>query len=97
MLNIIFKVFIKEIENYEIRKEVIRKMTTFDKFLKFVYTLTKEVQRTNLKIQKLFDEKLKFKELLFLRNLTQRNMFKSQIDTLITFFNFKISVNQDFK
>lgn len=50
MLNIILKVFIKEIKNHEIRKKIIKNIITTDRSFKSVYILAKETRRINLKI-----------------------------------------------
>ncbi len=77
MLNIILWAFIKRILNHIIQRKVMRDMTATDKSLKFIYNLVKKVKWMNLKIQKLFDEKVKLKKLIFYKKLTQKNMFKA--------------------
>lgn len=59
MLNTILKIFIEGIFDLEIRKEVTREMIIVNRFFKMIYQLTKEIRRINIKIQKLYDEKLR--------------------------------------
>ncbi len=88
MLNIILRAFIKKISNHIIQRKVIRNMTATDKSLKFIYNLAEKARWMNLEIQKLFDEKVKLKELIFYKKLTQKNMFKAQINVLLTSYHF---------
>ncbi len=88
MLNIILWVFIKRILNHIVQREVIKDMIVTDKSLKFIYNLAEKVRWINLKIQKLFDEKVKLKKLIFYKKLTQKNMFKAQINVLLTSYYF---------
>ncbi len=99
MLDIILRAFIKRILNYIVQREVIRNMIATDKSLKFIYNLAKKVRWMNLKIQKLFDKKVKLKKLIFYKKLTQKNMFKAQINVLLTsyhFFKKNSSINWSF-
>ena len=75
MLNTVLKIFIKNIIDQKIRKEIIRNMTSVVKSLKLIYQLTEKVRKINLKIQKLFEKKIKQDELLFYKNLIKRNLF----------------------
>ena len=50
-------------------------MTSAVKFLKLIYQLTEKARRINLKIQKLFEKKIKQDELFFYKNLIKRNLF----------------------
>ena len=59
MLNTILRVFIKDITDQKIQKKIIKDMTSVVKFFKLIYQLTKKVRRINLKIQKLFEVKIK--------------------------------------
>ena len=69
MLNIILRVFIRDLFDSEIRKKTTRDMTSSDKSLKIIYQLIEKARRINLKIQKLFDEKFKQDELIFYKQL----------------------------
>jgi hypothetical protein len=87
MLNTILRAFIKGISDHTVQKEATRGMTATDRSLKSVYNLAEEARRTNLEIQKLFEEEMKSKELIFYKDLAERNMPKSQIDALMTAFH----------
>ena len=50
MLNIIFKFFIRNIDDHEIRKKVIQNIIIINRFLRFVYNFIKEIKRINVKI-----------------------------------------------
>ena len=82
MLDIILRAFIKGISDHTIQKEATRGMASSDRSLRMIYTLAEEARRTNLEIQKLFDEEVKSKELLFYKELAQKNMTKTQIEAL---------------
>ena len=43
MLDIIFKFFIRNINDYEIRKEVIRDMIIINRFFRFIYNLVEKI------------------------------------------------------
>ena len=76
MLNIILRFFIRDIDDYEIRKEVIRDMIITNRFLRFVYNFVEKTRRINVKIQKLANEKSKSNELLFYKFLMKKNLSK---------------------
>ncbi len=86
MLDTILRAFIKEIKDHTVRKEAIREMTAADRSLKSVYNLTEEIRRINLKIQKIYEEKIKSKQFTFYKDLAKRNMSRNQIDALITVY-----------
>ncbi len=88
MLNIILRAFIKKISNHIIQRKVIKSMTATDKSLKSIYNLVEKVRWMNLKIQKLFNEKVKLKKLIFYKKLIQKNMFKVQINVLLISYHF---------
>ncbi len=88
MLNIILRAFIKRISNHIVQRKITRSMTATDKLLKFIYNLAEKAKWMNLKIQKLFNEKVKSKELIFYKKLIQKNMFKAQINVLLTSYYF---------
>ena len=76
MLDFILRFFIRNIDDYKIRKEVTRDMTVIDRFLYFVYNLAEEAKRINMKIQKLANEKNKSNELLFYKSFMKKNLSK---------------------
>ena len=76
MLDIILRFFIRDIDNYEIRKKVIKSITVIDRSLFFVYNLIKETKRINVKIQKLAKKKNKSNELLFYKSFMKKNLSK---------------------
>ena len=84
MLNIILRAFIRDLLNFEIRKKIIKNMISSNRSLRTIYQLTKKTRRINIEIKKLFDEKLKYDELSFYKNLAQRNLFRHQIEILLT-------------
>ena len=83
MLDIILRFFIRNIDDYNIRKEVTRDMVIINRFLRFVYNLIEEAKRINIKIQKLAKKKSKLNELLFHKSLMGKNLPKQQM----IFFN----------
>ena len=83
MLNIILRAFIKNLLNFEIRKKIIKNMISSNRSLRTIYQLAKKTRRINIEIKKLFDEKFKYDELSFYKNLTQRNLFRHQIEILL--------------
>ena len=82
MLNIILRAFIKDLLNFEIRKKITKNMISSNRSLRTIYQLAKEIRRINIEIKKLFDEKFKYDELSFYKNLAQRNLFRHQIEIL---------------
>ena len=84
MLNIILRAFIKDLLNSEIRKKTTKDMISSNRSLRTIYQLAEKTRRINIEIKKLFDEKLKYDELSFYKNLTQRNLFRHQIKILLT-------------
>jgi len=69
-------------------------MIATNKLLKSIYNLVEKMRCTNQKIQKLFNEKIKSKELVFYKNLIERNMFKNQINMLMIAYYSMITSNQ---
>lgn len=69
-------------------------MIATNKSLKSIYNLVEKMRCTNQKIQKLFNEKIKSKELVFYKNLIERNMFKNQINMLMIAYHSMITSNQ---
>ena len=57
MLDIILKSFIRNIDDYEIRKKIIRDMIVINQFFRFVYNFIKKIKRINVKIQKFIKKK----------------------------------------
>jgi len=94
MLDTILRAFIKGISDHAVQREATRGMAATDRSLKSIYNLAEEARRTNLEIQKLFEEEVKSKELTFYKNLAERNMTKSQIDALMTAFHSAATPNQ---
>ena len=76
MLDIILKFFIRNIDDHEIRKKVIKNIIIIDRFFRFVYNLAKEARRINVKIQKLAKKKNKSNELLFYKSFIKKNLSK---------------------
>jgi hypothetical protein len=87
MLDIILRAFIHELFDSKIRKKVIKRMISANRSLKIIYQLAKKVRRTNLKIQKLYDEELRRDELKFYKNLTQNNLSKHQIEVMFASYH----------
>jgi hypothetical protein len=87
MLDTILRTFIRELFDSKIRKKVIRKMISANRSLKMIYQLAKKARRTNLKIQKLYDEELRRDELKFYKNLTQNNLSKHQIEVMFASYH----------
>lgn len=50
MLNIILKVFIRELNDNKFRKKITREIITFNKSLKLIYNLIKKTHRINIEI-----------------------------------------------
>lgn len=69
MLDTILRAFIKGLNDNEIRMEVTRGMASSDRSLRNIYQLAEEARRTNLELQKLFDEEVKTDELRFYKSL----------------------------
>ena len=76
MLDMILKFFIRNINNHEIRKEIIRDMIVINRFFRFVYNFVKKTKHINIKIQKLTKKKSKSNELLFYKSLMKKNLSK---------------------
>ena len=50
ILNIILRVFIKDLIDYDIRKEATREMVSTNRSLSIIYNLAEEARRINVKI-----------------------------------------------
>ena len=87
MLNIILRVFIKNLVNTKIRKKITRDMTFNDRNLKTIYNLIEKARHIKIEMQKLFEKELKQNELTFYKNLAQKNIFKYQIQALLTSYH----------
>lgn len=74
MFDIVLRAFIRELNDNKLRKEATRGITASDRSLKSIYNLTEETRRTNIKIQKLFDEKHKHDKLQYYKALAQKNL-----------------------
>ncbi len=84
MLDIILRAFIRDLIDSEIRREVTRDMTSSDRSLKTIYQLIEKARRTNIEIQKLYDEKVRQNELFFYRELAQQSLSQTKIETMLT-------------
>lgn len=82
MLDTILRAFLKGIRDHAVRREATRGMAAADRSLKSVYNLAEEARRTNLEIQKIYEEEVKSKQFTFYKDLAERNMSKNQIDAL---------------
>lgn len=58
-------------------------MISSNRSLRTIYQLIEKTRRINIKIIKFLNEKLKYDELLFYNNLTQRNLSRHQIKILL--------------
>ena len=72
MLDIIFKSFIRNINDHEIQKKIIYDMIIINRFFRFVYNFIEKVKRINVKIQKLIKKENKSNELLFYKSLIKK-------------------------
>lgn len=61
-LDIVLRVFNRDLNNLELRKKAIRVITYINRSLLNLYTLTKKTRKINLKVRKLLDEKTKIDE-----------------------------------
>lgn len=84
MFNIIFRTFLKSLNDHNIRKEVIRDITSIDRLFRIIYNFAEKARKINLKIQKLFDEKFRSNEFKFYKSLAEKKMFKYQIVSLFS-------------
>jgi len=84
ILDTILRASITEIFDQAVQREATRGKAAADRSLRSIYNLAEEARRTNPKIQKLFEEEVKSKELTFYKELAQKNMSKAQIDALLT-------------
>ena len=50
MFNIILRFFIRDIDDYEIRKKAIKDITVINRSFRFVYNLVEKTRRINVKI-----------------------------------------------
>lgn len=89
MLDFIIRVFIRGLLDDQMRLNLIKMLTFSERFLRGVYILTKKSRRTKKKFQKFKNEQIKQKKLNFLRDVMQRNMISTQIQTLKTFYHSK--------
>ena len=87
ILDIIMKIFVKSLSNNDVRKKIIRELINFDRSLKEVFNLTKNVDRVKKKLKKLQKKNRKIKELLFYRELIEKNMSKEKIASFMTFYH----------
>ncbi len=88
MLDIILRTFTRELFNSKIRRKAIREMISSDRSLKIIYQLTEETRRTNIEIQKLYDEEVRQNELSFYRELTQQSLSQIKIEAMLTQYHF---------
>jgi beta-glucosidase/6-phospho-beta-glucosidase/beta-galactosidase len=88
MLDIILRAFIRELFDSKIRREATREMISLDRSLKIIYQLTEETRRTNIEIQKLYDEEVRQDELSFYRELTQQSLSQIKIEAMLTQYHF---------
>ncbi len=84
MLDTILRAFIRDLIDPEIRREATRDMTSPNRSLKTIYQLTEKARRTNIEIQKLYDEEIRQNELSFYRELTQQSLPQAKIEAMLT-------------
>lgn len=87
MLDTILRAFVRGLSDNNIRKEATRGMAATDRSLKSIYNLAEEARRSNLEVQKLFEEEFKHDELEFYKSLAQKNLQKHQIEALLTSYH----------
>jgi len=81
------RAFLRGLNDTEIRREATRGMGSPNRSLRAVYTLAEEARRTNLEINKMFEEELELDELEFFRDLARKNLPKHQLDALLTSYH----------
>lgn len=69
ILNTILRFFIRELRDYKIRIKATREIIFFNRSLRLIYQIAKEVYRINEEIQKLHNKKFKSDKLIFYKNL----------------------------
>ena len=86
-LDIIMKIFVKSLSNNNVRKKIIRELIHFDRSLKRLFNLAENDDKVEKKLKKLQKKNRKNKELLFYRELIEKNMSKEKIASFITFYH----------
>lgn len=93
MLNIILRVFIRGLNDHEIRKKATRNIISSNRSLHMIYSLAEKSRRINVEIQKLFEKEFKTEKLQFYKSLTQKNLSKAQVTSLFSkYYAFKHSL-----
>jgi hypothetical protein len=65
-------------------REATREMISLDRSLKIIYQLIEKARRTNIEIQKLYDEEMRQNELFFYRKLIQQFLSQAKIKAMLT-------------
>lgn len=66
--------FVRDLRDFNVLRNILRKLMFFEKSLLDLYTITEKFRRTKLKYAKLQKKALKTQELKFYKKLIQRNM-----------------------
>lgn len=69
MLKSIMRIFLKDLINFDIRREAIKDFTSTNSSLRDIYNLTKQAHRIKNEVSKLTNEKYKTKEIKLFRSI----------------------------
>jgi hypothetical protein len=90
-LDVIMKTFVKELHDDEVRKETIRDLTSAERSLRELCTLTENADRSKKEFRKFMKEENKNRKLKIYKNMIQRTMFKKKIESMLTSYRAESS------
>ena len=91
ILNIIFKAFLREFNDADIRKKITKDMNSSNKFLKSLYLLAEKIKITKAELDKLRKKEEKTKEFQLYKNYANDLLNKSKLTALL--FEYTLSDN----
>lgn len=87
ILDTIIKAFIRGIMDEDIKILILKGLVSAERSLLTVFIVAEEAARAKIELKKLQNEKLRYRDLQFYKNVVQRNMPSQQIKTILAFYH----------
>ena len=91
ILDIIFRIFLRDLNDTDIRREITKDMKSFDKSLRSFYLLIEEIKIIKVELEKFKKEEKKIKEFQLYKNYANDLLDKSKLTALL--FEFTLSTD----
>ena len=93
ILNTIFRIFLKDLNDADIKKKTTKDMKSSDKSLRSLYLLIEEIKIIKVELKKLKKKEKKTKEFQLYKNYANNFLDKSKLTTLLSEFTLFTDAN----